>query len=282
MEAAAPAAAPSAPKTGWLIKQSRPSTIRKTWNRRFFVLEWPTLRYYKEEADAAAAGREPKGVLQCDGVTLTDDFPHASERPHVFGVFHQSREPFFLQAATTEEMIGWVNAIRNDDAKVGLIDFDEVKMLGEGAYGSVKLVRHRAKRTLHAMKILNKQEQRKNDAVALTKVERDVLLRVRHPFVVQMAFAFSTQENLYMVMDVSAAAPFASSFEEAQRKRLHSTSTAATSTPTCSSRRASRRRRCGSGRRRSRWPWATSTPSALSSATSSPRTSCSTATATPT
>ena len=147
------AAAPSAPKTGWLIKQSRPSTIRKTWNRRFFVLEWPTLRYYKEEADAAAAGREPKGVLQCDGVTLTDDFPHASERPHVFGVFHQSREPFFLQAATTEEMIGWVNAIRNDDAKVGLIDFDEVKMLGEGAYGSVKLVRHRAKRTLHAMKV---------------------------------------------------------------------------------------------------------------------------------
>ena len=49
--------------------------------------------------------------------------------------------------------------------------------------------------------VLNKEEQRKNDAVALTKVERDVLLRVRHPFVVQMAFAFSTQQNLYMVMD---------------------------------------------------------------------------------
>ena len=49
--------------------------------------------------------------------------------------------------------------------------------------------------------VLNKEEQRKNDAVALTKVERDVLLRVRHPFVVQMAYAFSTQQNLYMVMD---------------------------------------------------------------------------------
>ena len=34
-----------------------------------------------------------------------------------------------------------------------------------------------------------------------TKTEREILLRVRHPFVVQMHYAFQTAVKLYMVMD---------------------------------------------------------------------------------
>ena len=73
--------------------------------------------------------------------------------------------------------MGWVNAIRKDPSKVGLIDFDEQEMLGEGAYGAVQLVRHRSTGELYAMKILSKEATREADAVELTKLERDVLKR---------------------------------------------------------------------------------------------------------
>ena len=219
-------------KTGYLVKQSK-DVIRKSWNKRYFELEWPHLRYKKDAADA-----EWRDVLLCDGVTLTDELGGGVDRPHSFCVLHKDREPFLLQAESQQEMMEWVNAIRNDPsskclchiersaaapgavlspngagaqnslyllrarAEVGLIDFDQAEMLGEGAYGAVQLVCHRTTGSTYAMKILSKEQTREADAVELTKLERDVLKRARHPFVVQMAYAFQTPENLYMVMDL--------------------------------------------------------------------------------
>ncbi len=74
--------------------------------------------------------------------------------------------------------------------------------LGEGAYGKVQLVRHRRTGVEYAMKVLSKEETREAAAVENTKLERDVLKEARHPFVVQMAFAFQTPQKLYMVMDL--------------------------------------------------------------------------------
>ena len=42
-------------KTGFLVKQSK-DKIRKTWNKRYFELEWPHLRYKKDPAEAEWRG----------------------------------------------------------------------------------------------------------------------------------------------------------------------------------------------------------------------------------
>lgn len=55
---------------------------------------------------------------------------------------------------------------------------------------------------MYAMKILSKEATREANAVELTKLERDVLKRARHPFVVQMAYAFQSPEKLFMVVDL--------------------------------------------------------------------------------
>ena len=52
------------------------------------------------------------------------------------------RDPFFLQAESKAEMMEWANAIRHVES-VGMIDFDQLRLLGEGAFGQVWLVRHR-------------------------------------------------------------------------------------------------------------------------------------------
>jgi serine/threonine protein kinase len=216
-------------KAGYLLKYSG-DAIRKSWKSHYFELEWPRLQYKKDAEEA-----EWEGVLLCDDVILTDEL-EGVDRPHSFCALHKVRAPFFLQAETQQEMMGWVKAIRNDPssectpkrtaqfvplpyprphaclcldpplslpcAEVSLIDFDVRETLGEGAYGKVQVVRHRRTGCEYAMKILSKEETREADNVELAKLERDVLKEARHPFVVQMAFAFQTPQKLYMVMDL--------------------------------------------------------------------------------
>ena len=185
-------ATPHAHKEGFLTKQGH---FRKTWKRRWFVLEYPHLRYFKNRGDTEQAGE-----VDCTGVTLSDTASTKTGRDFCFGIFHKDREPYFLQAESQEEMMEWVAAIRHDDS-VGMIDFDQLKVLGEGAYGEVFLVRHRTTGTKLAMKVLSKAAMVEHGAVENTKTEREILLRVRHPFVVQMHYAFQTAEKLFMVMD---------------------------------------------------------------------------------
>jgi protein-serine/threonine kinase len=51
------------------------------------------------------------------------------------------------------------------------------------------------------MKVLKKSVIIEKKQVEHTKTERRVLERVKHPFVVQMKYAFSDSEKLYFVLD---------------------------------------------------------------------------------
>ena len=51
------------------------------------------------------------------------------------------------------------------------------------------------------MKVLKKSVIIEKKQIEHTKTERRVLERVRHPFIVQMKYAFSDSEKLYFVLD---------------------------------------------------------------------------------
>ena len=180
-------------KEGWLMKQGH---LVKNWKRRWFVLEWPELKYYKNPEDAS-----PKGVVLCDEVTLSERLgQERTGKEHCIMVHHPDRKIYYLQAENEGDMMSWVKAIRNE-RKVGLIDFEELSMIGKGNFGLVKLVRQKGTQRLYAMKVLRKDAVIKRKDVEHTKTERNVLRRIRHPFVVQLRFAFQTGNKLYMVMD---------------------------------------------------------------------------------
>jgi serine/threonine protein kinase len=48
-----------------------------------------------------------------------------------------------------------------------------------------------------AMKVLRKAHLIKTDSVEGTKTERDVLRRIRHPFIVSLHYAFQTEGKVY-------------------------------------------------------------------------------------
>lgn len=81
--------------------------------------------------------------------------------------------------------------------------FELLKVLGQGSFGKVFLVRKisgQDKGTLYAMKVLKKATLKVRDRVR-TKMERDILADVNHPFVVKLHYAFQTEGKLYLILD---------------------------------------------------------------------------------
>uniref|UniRef100_A0A8C1K5X7 non-specific serine/threonine protein kinase n=1 Tax=Cyprinus carpio TaxID=7962 RepID=A0A8C1K5X7_CYPCA len=81
--------------------------------------------------------------------------------------------------------------------------FELLKVLGQGSYGKVFLVRKiRGSDTgqLYAMKVLKKATLKVRDRVR-SKMERDILAEVNHPFIVKLHYAFQTEGKLYLILD---------------------------------------------------------------------------------
>ncbi|XP_062892002.1 microtubule-associated serine/threonine-protein kinase 1-like isoform X2 [Mobula hypostoma] len=80
-------------------------------------------------------------------------------------------------------------------------DFDTIKLISNGAYGAVYLVRHRETRQRFAMKKINKQNLILRNQIQQAFVERDILTFAENPFVVSMFCSFETRRHLCMVME---------------------------------------------------------------------------------
>ncbi|KAG7263270.1 hypothetical protein CRUP_011263 [Coryphaenoides rupestris] len=80
-------------------------------------------------------------------------------------------------------------------------DFDTIKLISNGAYGAVFLVRHRETRQRFAMKKINRQNLMLRNQIQQVFVERDILTFAENPFVVSMFCSFETRRHLCMVME---------------------------------------------------------------------------------
>jgi hypothetical protein len=89
--------------------------------------------------------------------------------------------------------------------RLGPDDFEALRTLGKGSFGKVLLVRKRDGQDggkLFAMKILQKRKVVARNQVEHTKAERSVLARMKHiPFIVNVHYAFQTDESLFLVLD---------------------------------------------------------------------------------
>ncbi|XP_076146209.1 ribosomal protein S6 kinase alpha-3 isoform X4 [Alosa pseudoharengus] len=81
--------------------------------------------------------------------------------------------------------------------------FELRKVLGQGSFGKVFLVKKVTgpdAGQLYAMKVLKKATLKVRDRVR-TKMERDILVEVNHPFIVKLHYAFQTEGKLYLILD---------------------------------------------------------------------------------
>uniref|UniRef100_A0A2K5RJK3 Ribosomal protein S6 kinase n=1 Tax=Cebus imitator TaxID=2715852 RepID=A0A2K5RJK3_CEBIM len=116
-------------------------------------------------------------------------------------------EPATEDAAEEEEgvvkEIDISHHVKEGFEKADPSQFELLKVLGQGSYGKVFLVR-KVKGSdagqLYAMKVLKKATLKVRDRVR-SKMERDILAEVNHPFIVKLHYAFQTEGKLYLILD---------------------------------------------------------------------------------
>ncbi|KAK0078736.1 hypothetical protein PV325_002138 [Microctonus aethiopoides] len=89
--------------------------------------------------------------------------------------------------------------------RAGPQDFELCKVIGKGGYGKVFQVRKITGNdagTIFAMKVLRKASIIRNQKdTAHTKAERNILEAVKHPFIVDLMYAFQTGGKLYLILE---------------------------------------------------------------------------------
>ncbi|XP_031479670.1 probable serine/threonine protein kinase IRE4 isoform X2 [Nymphaea colorata] len=80
-------------------------------------------------------------------------------------------------------------------------DFEIIKPISKGAFGKVFLSRKRTTGDLFAIKVLRKVDMIRKNSVERILAERNILITVRNPFVVRFFYSFTSNENLYLVME---------------------------------------------------------------------------------
>lgn len=113
------------------------------------------------------------------------------------------------------------SASRKTSSRYNLTDFTFIRTLGTGSFGRVHLVRSQHNQRSYAIKVLSKERVVKMKQVEHTNSEREMLERVRHPFLVNLWGTFKDSKNLYMVMDFVAGGELFSLLRKSQvRRRL--------------------------------------------------------------
>ncbi|GME63504.1 putative serine threonine-protein kinase psk1 protein [Neofusicoccum parvum] len=125
-----------------------------------------------------------KTEMETYEVEIDEDFASVDVRESVF-------------EDTTDSRIGSLARKMTAD------DFEPMRCLGKGSYGTVLLVKHKATGRLFAQKQLRKASLTVHKKlVEQTKTERVILENVnRHPFVVKLYYAFQDHEKLYLILE---------------------------------------------------------------------------------
>lgn len=74
--------------------------------------------------------------------------------------------------------------------RVGLEDFDFLKVVGQGAFGKVFQVMKKGTSEIYAMKVVRKDKIIEKNYSEYMQAERDILTKVDHPFIVQLRCSF--------------------------------------------------------------------------------------------
>lgn len=100
--------------------------------------------------------------------------------------------PFMLQGKINgPRLVAWpllLSILLLIFCRLGVEDFEPLKVIGRGAFGEVRLVQKKDTGHVYAMKILRKADMLEKEQVAHVRAERDILVEADHQWVVKMYY----------------------------------------------------------------------------------------------
>ena len=86
-------------------------------------------------------------------------------------------------------------------SKLSENDFNPISLIGKGSFGNIYLVRFNRNKSLYAMKVLSKSLIRQQNQENNTKSERDLMIKINCPFIVNVKYAFQNETKLFLVQE---------------------------------------------------------------------------------
>ncbi|CAK77798.1 unnamed protein product (macronuclear) [Paramecium tetraurelia] len=132
------------------------------------------------------------------------------------------KSPMVLQENTIDEilidkgyhsdsnLIKTVSPQLNETSKVGVKDFEFIKLLGKGAYGWVFLVKKKGSGDLYALKIIDCAQRNLEAFLEQLKAERNIFEILNSSFVVKAYFSFVHEQYLCFVQEYMMGGDLAS------------------------------------------------------------------------
>ena len=110
---------------------------------------------------------------------------------------------FVSESLREKHVYGAIEGGLNPSRKMAATDFEPLRCLGKGTFGTVLLVKQQSTGRLFAQKQFKKASLTvQKRLVEQTKTERSILESVnRHPFVVKLFYAFQDHEKLYLILE---------------------------------------------------------------------------------
>lgn len=84
---------------------------------------------------------------------------------------------------------------------MSLNDFRIVSVIGQGSFGKVFLVEMKTTGSVYAMKSLRKDTILENQKVESMHLEKEILKKINHPFLVSLEFIFQTEHRIFFVLN---------------------------------------------------------------------------------
>ena len=93
----------------------------------------------------------------------------------------------------------FTNKFYLEDNTIELKDLDDIKELGSGNFGSVNLVRNKKNKQLYAIKALNLEQIKKESLETCVELEKNVLLKTDHPFIMKMVKYLKNESYIFFI-----------------------------------------------------------------------------------
>jgi cGMP-dependent protein kinase len=93
----------------------------------------------------------------------------------------------------------FTNKFYLEDNTIELKDLDNVKELGSGNFGCVNLVKNKKNKQLYAIKALDLEQIKKENLQACVELEKNVLLKIDHPFIMKMVKYLKNEYYIFFI-----------------------------------------------------------------------------------
>ena len=121
-----------------------------------------------------------------------------------FSLQNPGEQNYLFGCENEDLQMEWLLAIKSatiKDNTTTMDSFNIISVLGRGFYGKVMLVQKKGTNQLFAIKTLHKSRLVKARKVHTVFCERNIMMKVKHPFIVSLSFAFQSPSKFYLGME---------------------------------------------------------------------------------